>query len=185
MKPVRDVIGIKATRIEPLLEGLGLPHVAKSVAVPHATQGRDLVKTGRAGVNGRAEKLADWVKLAASAFRLRRTSIAGRVVPLSPVTQPCWNEPLAFTNNGRGTGAVSGYVRNGSNHRITEFQAALLSTQLNRLAGQAAVREKNAQYLTKQLEQISGISPARMYAGTTRNAYHLYMFRYDSEHFLD
>jgi len=90
---------------------------------------------------------------------------------------------ISFHNNGRGTGAVSGYVRNGSNHRITEFQAALLSTQLNRLAGQAAVREKNAQYLTKQLEQIPGISPARMYAGTTRNAYHLYMFRYDSGHF--
>ena len=90
---------------------------------------------------------------------------------------------VSFYNNGRGTGSLSGYVRNGSNHRITEFQAALLSSQLTRLAAQAAIREKNAQYLTKQLEQIAGISPARMYSGATRNAYHLYMLRYDGDRF--
>ena len=29
------------------------------------------------------------------------------------------------------------------------------------------------------LKEIPGIAPARMYDGCTRNAYHLYMFRYD------
>jgi perosamine synthetase len=90
---------------------------------------------------------------------------------------------ISFHNNGRGTGAVSGYVRNGSNHRMTEFQAALLSTQMSRLVEQSDIRWNNAKYLTKQLEQIPGIHPARMYAGVTRNAYHLYMFRFDSEQF--
>ncbi len=90
---------------------------------------------------------------------------------------------ISFHNNGRGTGSVSGYVRNGCNYRITEFQAALLSTQLTRVAAQAAIREKNARYLTSQLRQIPGISPASMYPGSTRNAYHLYMFRYDGGHF--
>jgi dTDP-4-amino-4,6-dideoxygalactose transaminase len=90
---------------------------------------------------------------------------------------------ISFHNNGRGTGSLSGYVRNGCNYRITEFQASLLSTQLTRVAAQAAVREKNARYLTKQLQQIPGISPASMYPGVTRNAYHLYMFRYDGAHF--
>src|SRR5690606_5871494 len=28
-----------------------------------------------------------------------------------------------------------------------------------------------------------GIEPAKLYSGTTRSAYHLYMFRYFSEHF--
>ena len=90
---------------------------------------------------------------------------------------------ISFHNNGRGTGAVSGYVRNGTNHRMTEFQAALLGTQLSRLLEQSDVRWNNAKYLTKQLEQIPGIHPARMYAGVTRNAYHLYMFRFDSTQF--
>ena len=32
---------------------------------------------------------------------------------------------------------------------------------------------------TELLREIPGIAPARMYDGCTRNAYHLYMFRYD------
>jgi dTDP-4-amino-4,6-dideoxygalactose transaminase len=88
----------------------------------------------------------------------------------------------SFHNNGRGAaGPGFSYVRNGSNHRMTEFQAALLLEQLSRLEEQSRVREQNAEYLTKQLGEIPGIAPARMYEGCTRNAYHLYMFRYDSE----
>jgi perosamine synthetase len=90
----------------------------------------------------------------------------------------------SFHDNGRGKadGGFS-YVRNGCNLRMTEFQGALLLSQLTRLEEQAQAREKNAAYLTQQLRQIPGIAPARMYEGCTRNAYHLYMFRYDRERF--
>ena len=33
------------------------------------------------------------------------------------------------------------------------------------------------------LREIPGIAPAKMYEGCTRNAYHLYMFRYDPKEF--
>jgi len=90
----------------------------------------------------------------------------------------------SFHNNGRGpTTADFSYVRNGSNHRMTEFQAALLLAQLTRLEEQSRLREQNAEYLTKQLREIPGVIPARTYEGCTRNAYHLYMFRYDKTHF--
>src|SRR5215472_3499599 len=58
------------------------------------------------------------------------------------------DKAFSFHNNGRGTGSVSGYVRNGSNHRITEFQASLLTSQLTRLRAQSEIRQANAQYLT-------------------------------------
>lgn len=94
--------------------------------------------------------------------------------------QACWS----FHNNGRGTENASfGYERNGLNHRMTEFQAALLLAQMSRLESQSQRRNQNAEYLTRQLRGIPGITPARMYDGTTRNAYHLYMFRYDPSHF--
>lgn len=90
----------------------------------------------------------------------------------------------SFHNNGRGTATANfSYVRNGCNHRITEFQAALLLAQISRLEEQSRSREQNAEYLTTQLREIPGITPARMYEGCTRNAYHLYMFRYDKAHF--
>ena len=91
---------------------------------------------------------------------------------------------LSFHNQGRGRyNSGFGYVRNGANFRMTEFQGALLLQQLTRLETQSRVRTENADYLTKQLKEIPGISPARMYDGCTRNAYHLYMFHYDSGHF--
>jgi len=92
----------------------------------------------------------------------------------------------SFTDQGHGTGHEGfSYARPGSNLRMTEFQAALLLQQLTRVEEQSKVREQNAQYLTSLLRQIPGISPARMYEGTTRNGYHLYMLRYDKAHFAD
>jgi len=66
---------------------------------------------------------------------------------------------------------------------LTEFQAALLTAQMARIETQAAKRTANATYLTSMLNQIPGIAAARMYDGCTRNAYHLYMFRYEKSHF--
>lgn len=94
----------------------------------------------------------------------------------------------AFHNNSRGTRATGydfNYSMRGANLRMTEFQAALLMSQMTRLEQQAKTREQNAQYLTSMLREIPGILPERMYDGCTRNAYHLYMFRYKKEHFAD
>ena len=91
-----------------------------------------------------------------------------------------------FHNNSRGrrnTGSDFSYRHTGANLRLTEFQAALLMAQMTRLESQSRTREENAAYLTKLLQQIPGITPARIYDGCTRNAYHLYMFRYDAAQF--
>jgi perosamine synthetase len=91
-----------------------------------------------------------------------------------------------FHNNSRGrrnTGNDFSYRHTGANLRMTEFQAAILTAQMTRLEAQAKTRDANAAHLTTLLKQIPGITPARMYAGCTRNAYHLYMFRYDPSQF--
>jgi dTDP-4-amino-4,6-dideoxygalactose transaminase len=94
-----------------------------------------------------------------------------------------FQECSSFQNNGRGGAGGFAYVRNGANLRMTEFQAALLAQQLTRLEAQSRRREQNAAYLTELLREIPGITPARMYDGCTRNAYHLYMLRYDRTRF--
>jgi dTDP-4-amino-4,6-dideoxygalactose transaminase len=71
----------------------------------------------------------------------------------------------------------------GANLRLTEFQAALLLAQMTRVEAQSRIREENARHLTRRLQAIPGIRPARMHDGCTRNAYHLYMFRYRPEDF--
>jgi len=92
----------------------------------------------------------------------------------------------AFHNNGRGRRLTSydfSYHSSGHNLRMTEFQAALLMAQMTRLEQQARTRDQNGEYLTSLLREIPGIRPARTYPGCTRNAYHLYMMRYQKEHF--
>jgi dTDP-4-amino-4,6-dideoxygalactose transaminase len=97
------------------------------------------------------------------------------------LAERCW----AFHDNsrarrGRPAPPLGG---RGANLRLTEFQAGLLLAQMTRLEEQSKVREENARYLTQQLREIPGILPAKMLEGCTRNAYHLYMLRYQPEKF--
>ncbi|MBI3209016.1 MAG: DegT/DnrJ/EryC1/StrS family aminotransferase [Candidatus Solibacter usitatus] len=88
-----------------------------------------------------------------------------------------------FHNNGNSSHRPHSYVGNGLNLRMTEFQAALLMAQMTRLEKQSQQRESNAAYLTKMFNEIPGIVPALLYPGCTRNAWHLYMFRYKAAEF--
>jgi len=76
-----------------------------------------------------------------------------------------------------------GYLINGANLRMTEFQGALLMSQLTRFEEQSRIRVQNAEYLTNRLNEIDGIHPAKKYDGCTRHAYHLYMSRYEADKF--
>ncbi len=91
-----------------------------------------------------------------------------------------------FHNQGQG-GRVAGFNpgtgTRGTNVRLTEFQGNLLVAQMSRVIEQTNIRTQNANYLTKMLNEIPGITPAKLYEGTTRSAYHLYMFRYDKSQF--
>ncbi|MDR3621585.1 MAG: DegT/DnrJ/EryC1/StrS family aminotransferase [Paludisphaera borealis] len=93
----------------------------------------------------------------------------------------------AFQNNNRGRAVDSYNFRyvggRATNLRLTEFQGALLLAQLTRFEQQSATREQNAAHLTSLLREIPGIAPAKMHEGVTRNAYHLYMFRYHPDAF--
>jgi dTDP-4-amino-4,6-dideoxygalactose transaminase len=88
-------------------------------------------------------------------------------------------------NNGRGkkTGFDLAYNATGLNLRLSEFQASILLAQMTRIEAMAKTREANAAYLTAILKEIPGIVPAKTYAGCTRNAYHLYMLRYQKDQF--
>jgi perosamine synthetase len=89
-------------------------------------------------------------------------------------------------NNSRGRGqrgADFSYRDPGVNLRMTEFQGALLLAQMERLEEQARRRDQNAAYLTQQLDATPGLTPARTHPHCTRNAYHLYMTRYDATQF--
>jgi dTDP-4-amino-4,6-dideoxygalactose transaminase len=134
----------------------------------------------------RGRKVATWGALGCFSFQASKNLNSGEGGAILTNDDRYYETCQSFYNNGRGKapGAFS-YVRNGCNHRMTEFQGALLVTQAQRVEEQSRRRGENAAYLTKLLGEIPGIAPARMYEGCTRNAYHLYMFRYDPAHFAN
>jgi dTDP-4-amino-4,6-dideoxygalactose transaminase len=75
------------------------------------------------------------------------------------------------------------YVREGWNSRLTEWQAAVLLAQLERADELCERRHRNAIYLTEKLSAIPGIFPVKTDPRVTRHAWHLFMFRYQSQAF--
>ncbi len=71
----------------------------------------------------------------------------------------------------------------GCNYRITQFQVAILSSQLKKLAEQTLRRHENGTYLNSLLSKIRGIKPLARGKGETLHSYHIYIFRYDKSEF--
>jgi L-glutamine:2-deoxy-scyllo-inosose/3-amino-2,3-dideoxy-scyllo-inosose aminotransferase len=71
----------------------------------------------------------------------------------------------------------------GWNYRMTEFQAAILLGQLERLPEQVRKREENGRYLSERLVKIEGIRPLKRDERITRQSYYYYILKYDKEKF--
>ena len=71
----------------------------------------------------------------------------------------------------------------GGNYRLSEFQGAVLRSQLQRYPEQLARRQTNAAYLTSALAAIDGVTPLPADSRVTANAYHVYFMKYDARRF--
>jgi dTDP-4-amino-4,6-dideoxygalactose transaminase len=90
----------------------------------------------------------------------------------------------AFINNGRDPkGQERGYPFPGSNHRMTEFQAAVLTEQFRRFKKQAPLRMKNGRYVERELAKLPGLTPRKRYTKDTRLTYVRFEMDYDRKQF--
>jgi dTDP-4-amino-4,6-dideoxygalactose transaminase len=67
----------------------------------------------------------------------------------------------------------------GGNLRMSEWQAAVLLVQLERLPEHTARRDANARYLSEALSEAAGVTPLSFDARITQHAHHLFICRYD------
>lgn len=67
----------------------------------------------------------------------------------------------------------------GRNLRMTEWQAAILIAQLERVPAAIDRRERSARILTEGFAEVPGITPLTVDERITRHAWHLYQVRYD------
>jgi dTDP-4-amino-4,6-dideoxygalactose transaminase len=71
----------------------------------------------------------------------------------------------------------------GFNYRITEFQAAILDAQLERLPRQSKTRRANMDYLEKRLRGAAGLAFLKHDPRVTRRAAYQFLFKYLADHF--
>jgi dTDP-4-amino-4,6-dideoxygalactose transaminase len=130
----------------------------------------------------KGRKVGTYGRMGCFSFQASKNLNSGEGGAIISNDEQLMEQCYTFHNNSRGRnipGADFSYRARGLNLRLTEFQGALLLAQMSRLEDQSQTREKNAAALTAMLKEIPGIAPAATYANCTRNAYHLYMFRYD------
>ena len=75
------------------------------------------------------------------------------------------------------------HVNLGRNLRLSEFQGAILTAQLERLPDQTETRNRNAWRLIELLEKIPGIKPIKPHPNATRSSWHIFQMRYDAAAF--
>jgi len=73
----------------------------------------------------------------------------------------------------------------GPKYRMNEFEAAVLLGQLPGVHERFARRNANANHLTSRLKDFPGITPQKLYEGTTNGSFYLYPMTYRKEYFND
>ena len=73
----------------------------------------------------------------------------------------------------------------GPKYRMNEWEGAVLLAQIDNVKEQVDLRNENAAYLSKRLDEIPCIVPQRLCKGVTKGTYYLYGFRYLKEYFKD
>lgn len=75
------------------------------------------------------------------------------------------------------------HVRYGSNFRMSEYQAAILRTQMKKFPTQHKLRNENAKYLTKKLNEIDGIKAMKVTPGADELGWYVFPIVFDPKKF--
>ncbi|MHA1240509.1 MAG: DegT/DnrJ/EryC1/StrS family aminotransferase, partial [Promethearchaeota archaeon] len=67
----------------------------------------------------------------------------------------------------------------GTNYRMTEYQAAILRTQMQKFSEQHKLRNQNAEYLMSELNKIDGIKTMEPTLGTTSLGWYVFPIVFD------
>lgn len=91
---------------------------------------------------------------------------------------------FAYHNCGRTKGgAFYEHQFLGGNFRLNAMASSMLIPQINTIQGDMVLRDRNREKLDTVLRQIDGISINGTYDGTTRQANHIYLVRYNADSF--
>jgi dTDP-4-amino-4,6-dideoxygalactose transaminase len=117
-------------------------------------------------------------------FQQSKSLTSGEGGAIITNSKELYEKVYAYHHIGRAHGSAKyDHTIVGPNYRITEFQGALLRTQLKKLQRQTEKRMENANLLSKGLKEIEGIKPLKEDKRITQRGYYFYILRYDEKAF--
>jgi len=138
----------------------------------------DACQSVSAEVNGK--KVGTFGRSGCISFQEWKSLVCGEGGAIIGTDDEFMRRCAAFINNGRDPKRIErGYPFPGSNHRMTEFQAAVLTEQFKRFKDQAPLRYENGRYVEQALAKIPGLTPRKRYAENTRVTYVQFEIDYD------
>lgn len=95
-----------------------------------------------------------------------------------------YQRALLLHNIGRDPSSHAyGHVAIASNLRLSEFQAAVLNCQLEKLPDQVERKYENGEWLAAELTRIGGLLPLKRDPRITKRGYYFFVMRYDKDQF--
>lgn len=70
-----------------------------------------------------------------------------------------------------------------SNYRMTEFQGALLLSQMRRLPEWTELKHRNGEYLADEIHKIGGVEPLKKDPRITKRGYYFFIIKYNNDEF--
>lgn len=142
----------------------------------------DACQSAFAAVNGR--KVGTFGLSGCISFQEWKSLVCGEGGALLGHDDEFMRRCAAFINNGRDPKNLErGYPFPGSNHRMTEFQAAVLTEQFKRFVKDAPHRHENGRYVEEALAKIPGLTPRKCYSDNTWVTYIQLEMDYDRSQF--
>ena len=136
------------------------------------------------GSRYKGKRLGNWGDAGTFSFQASKVLTGGEGGAIVCNSEELADKIYTYTDCGRHVGAF-GYKHfsYGTNYRMSEYQAAVIRAQLNKFPDQHKLRNTNANYLMKRLNEIDGIKTMKPTPGTTELGWYVFPFMFEPEKF--
>jgi dTDP-4-amino-4,6-dideoxygalactose transaminase len=136
------------------------------------------------GSRFKGKRLGNWGDVGTFSFQASKVLTSGEGGAIICNSKKLADNIYSYTDCGRKKNAYFyKHFSYGTNYRMTEYQAAVLRTQLEKFSSQHKLRNENANYLMKKLNEIDGIRTMKPTPGTTELGWYVFPIVFEPEKF--
>jgi dTDP-4-amino-4,6-dideoxygalactose transaminase len=117
-------------------------------------------------------------------FQMSKSLPSGEGGAVMTDDEAFYHRALLLHNIGRGMESRQyGHLVVASNYRLSEFQGALLDSQLRKLPAQVDRKHEHGEWLAAELLKVGGLRPLKRDPRITKRGYYFFVMRYDQNAF--